>query len=87
MSNSKLHQAANDAKAEIIRSIDDFEASLSAQGAEGNPLMSFFEIEKKWSDLKRRTTNSYSDMVSAYLSDLSEADIIKSKKAIMPGRG
>ena len=87
VNNSNLHRAAIDAKAEIIKNIDDFEATLATGSSGSSPIISIAEIEKTWSDLKNKTTKTYSDMIAAYLSDLSEADIIKSKKVIIPERG
>ena len=87
MKKNNLHQAVIDAKAEMEHNFDDFEAALETGSIDSGYFMSIAEIEKKWSDMKNKTTKIYSDIISAYLSDLSEADMIKAKKATIPERG
>ena len=87
MSKEKLEQATIDAKAQIERKIDEFKALLDSRTTDPDNFITLAEIEKEWAVLKNITNKTYSDMVSAYLSELDERTIIKSKKENTQERG
>ena len=87
MSKEKLEQAVVDAKAQIEKKIDEFKEMLDSRTADPDNFITIAEIEKEWAALKNTTNKSYSDMVSAYLSELDERAIIKSKKENTQERG
>ena len=87
MSNPKLEQAVSDAKAQIEREIDEFKAALDAGTANPNSFITLSEIERRWAELRNSTNKTYSDMISAYLTNLDESSIIKLKKENTPERG
>lgn len=87
MSNAKLEKAVLDAKSQIEREIDEFKAALDAGTADPRSFITLSEIERRWAELKDATNKTYSDMVSAYLSDLDEREIIRLKKENTQERG
>lgn len=87
MSNPKLEQAVSDAKAQIERELDEFKAALDAGTADPNSFITLSEIERRWAELRNSTNKTYSDMISAYLTNLDESSIIKLKKENTPERG
>ena len=87
MSKDKLEQATMDAKVQIEKRIDEFKAMLDSGTSDPDHFITLATIEKEWAALKDATNKTYSDMLSAYLSDLDERAIIKSKKENTPERG
>ena len=87
MAKEKLEQATMDAKMQIEKKIDEFKAMLDAGTSDPDHFITLSEIENKWAELKNATNKTYSDMVSAYLSELDERAIIKSKKVSTQERG
>ena len=87
MVNPRLEKAIEDAKAEIDKEIDQFKAALDAGTENPDSFITLAEIEKKWAELRNNTTKPYSAMLSAYLSDLDETALIKSKKENSSERG
>lgn len=80
MDNNKIDIAKDDAKAIISKDIDEFGNVLKNGTASADGFLTLSEIEEKWADLNKRTSKTYSDMVSAFLSNANEKDIIRSKK-------
>lgn len=87
MSKDKLEQATIDAKVQIEKRIDEFKAMLDSGTSDPDHFITLAAIEKEWAALKDATNKTYSDMLSAYLSDLDERAIIKSKKENTLERG
>ena len=80
MPSSKLNQACTDAIAEIEKKVAEFRSRLDSGTSDPEKFMTLSEIENLWAQLNRSTTKTYSDMISAYLSDLDEKAVIKLKK-------
>lgn len=87
MAKETLEQAVIDAKEQIERSIDEFKAVLDSGTVDPDNFITLAEIERKWAELRHSTDKTYSDMVSAYLSGLDEAAMIKAKKENTQERG
>lgn len=87
MANANLDQIFVDAKLEINHKIDKFRADLDAGTADADNFISLSEIEQKWAELKNETSKTYSDVIAAYLCNLDEKAIIKSKKENTEKRG
>lgn len=80
MTNIRTDKAIEDAKAEINKQLDEFKNKLDSGTSDPNSFMSLADIERKWKELNDTTSKTYSNMVSAYLSDLDEKALIRSKK-------
>ena len=80
MANNGLNKAYEDAIAELEKKIGEFKAQLDAGTADPENFITLSEIEQLWASLNRSTTKTYSDMISAYLTDLDEKAVIRSKK-------
>lgn len=83
MANIKTDKAFEDAKAEINKQLDEFKHKLDSGTSDPDSFMSLADIERNWRELNNTTSKTYSDMVSAYLSDLDEKALIQSKKENM----
>ena len=73
MDNTNLNQVFEDAKAEIGHYIDEFKAELEIGTSEPDQFISLSEIENKWAELRNKTSKTYSDIISAYLSNVKES--------------
>lgn len=80
MDNTDLDKVFEDAKLEIEHEIEKFRAELDAGVSDPDHFISLAEIEQKWANLKSETSKTYSDIVTAYLCNLDEKAVIKSKK-------
>ena len=80
MKNKNIDLAFEDAKAELDKNINEFRAALDAGTKDTDHFLTLAEIEEKWSELNKKTSKTYSDIVSAYLSNIEESELIRSKK-------
>lgn len=80
MTNKNLDKVYEDAIAEIEKNVSEFKAKLDAGTADPEKFITLSEIESLWASLNRSTTKTYSDMISAYLTDLDEKAVIQLKK-------
>lgn len=78
--NIELEKAAQDAKDEISRKIDEFESKIQKGTEDPEHFMTLADIEKEWAELRNSTDKMYSDMVSACLSNINEKELIRRKK-------
>ncbi len=78
--NQALDQAAEDAKVEISKKIDEFKAKIEAGTSDADNFMTMSDIEKEWAALRNSTDRMYSEMISTCLSNIDEKEIIKRKK-------
>ena len=87
MGKEKLEQAVADAKAQIEKRIDEFKETLDSRTVDPDNFITIAEIEKEWASLRNSTNKTYSDLISAFLSELDERAVIKSKKENTQERG
>ena len=87
MSEEKINKAYEDAINQIEKELREFKEKLRKGTSNPDDFMTLSEIEKEWASLKDTTNKTYSDMVSAYLSEIDERDLIKSKKENSKERG
>lgn len=80
MTNNKLNNVYEDAIAEIEKKVSEFKAKLDAGTENPENFITLSEIEQLWATLNKSTTKTYSDMISAYLTDLDEKAVIQLKK-------
>ena len=80
MTNNNLNKVYEDAIAEIEKKVSDFKAKLDEGTADPEKFITLSEIESLWASLNKSTTKTYSDMISAYLTDLDEKAVIQLKK-------
>lgn len=80
MPNDRLNQAYEDAVLKLEKDMAEFKAKLDAGTSDPERFMSLSEIENLWRNLNKSTTQTYSDMISAYLSDIDEKEVIRLKK-------
>ncbi|MCR5813789.1 MAG: hypothetical protein K6G15_04785 [Desulfovibrio sp.] len=80
MSSEKLEKACEDAIHQIEKNVREFTHKLDSGTKDPEKFISFAEIESLWASLSESTNKTYSDMISAYLSDLDEKALIQSKK-------
>lgn len=78
--NQNLEKATQDAKLEISKRIDEFKEKIEKGTSDTEHFITISEIEKEWADLRKSTDKMYSDMISAYLSNVNERELIKRKK-------
>ncbi len=79
MSN-EFDQAFEDATEEINKNLQKFKGNLEAGTADASSFMTISELEKHWKDLRRDNDKIYSDLVSTYLNNVEEKELIKRKK-------
>lgn len=87
MNNIKIDRAYEDAIAEIEKRLNEFRAKLDAGTTDPNNFMTLSDIEREWALLNKTTSKTYSDIISAYLSEMDEGAIIKIKKENTAERG
>lgn len=80
MSKLTLGKVCGDAIAQIENNIAEFKQKLDAGTSNPDKFITFSEIEEMWHTLNNSTNKTYSDMISAYLSDIDEKEVIKLKK-------
>lgn len=80
MSKLTLGKVCEDAIAQIENNIAEFKQKLDAGTSNPDNFITLSEIEEMWHTLNNSTNKTYSDMISAYLSDIDEKEVIKLKK-------
>ncbi len=80
MNNEDFERSVEDAKLEINKNIDSFKEHLEAGSSDPDHFITLADIEKEWGLLRKTTDKTYSDMVSSYLSNVDEKELIKRKK-------
>lgn len=81
MVSEKLDKTCDDAILQIEKNVREFKEKLDFRTKNPENFITFSEIEKLWASLNESTNKTYSDMLSAYLSDLDEKALIQLKKA------
>lgn len=87
MNNAKIDQAYLDAVAVIEKNLGEFREKLDAGTSDPDNFITLSEMEREWALLNKTTSKTYSDILSAYLSEMDERAIIKVKKENTNERG
>ena len=80
MTKENLDKVCQDAILQIEKNVREFKQKLDSGTQDPAKFISLSEIESLWASLNSSTNKTYSDMLSAYLSDLDEKALIQSKK-------
>jgi len=82
MEPDNLLVAAEQAKTEIDRQIDQFIEKIKSSASNPDDIMSMSQLEKEWKVLKLNTHKTYSDLVGVSLTSLDNKELSKAKKAL-----
>jgi translation initiation factor 1 (eIF-1/SUI1) len=66
--------------AELERLIKEFKEKFTSGTSDVDDFITISQIEMMWGELRDKTNNIYSDMLSKMMSDVDESDIIRKKK-------
>ena len=80
MDEKNRDSVCENAIAEIGRRVAEFKSKLDSRTSDPKNFITLTEIEQLWSILNKATMKTYSDMISAYLSQLDEKAVIQLKK-------
>ncbi len=81
MEETAAERIGSQAKLEIGHYIDQFIAELEEGTKDPDKFLSVSQMEKSLSDLRLRTGKVCTDMLSAYLTNYDETELIRRKKA------